>query len=81
MTRGQANVIRAFSIWTVYVWVTRIWNIVRDDQSVGFKVVHALLAVISIAFAVAVWVVVAQVRRRQLAREADEPESVGAGRH
>jgi len=81
MTRGQANVIRAFSIWTVYVWVTRMWNIARDDQSVGFKVVHATLAVISIAFAVAVWVVVSRVRRRQLAREADEPESVGAGRH
>lgn len=81
MTRGQANVIRAFSIWTVYVWVTRMWNIVRDDQSVGFKVVHALLAVISIAFAVAAWVVIARVRRRQLARKAGEPESVGAGRH
>ena len=81
MTRGQANVIRAFSIWTVYVWVTRMWNIVRDDQSVGFKVVHALLAVISIAFAVAAWVVIARVRRRQLAQEAGEPESVGAGRH
>src|SRR5437870_3130164 len=40
MTRGQANVIRAFSIWTVYVWVTRMWNIARDDQSIGFKAVH-----------------------------------------
>ena len=31
MTRGQANVVRAFSIWTVYVWVTRLWTIWRDD--------------------------------------------------
>ena len=83
MTRGQANVIRAFCIWTVYVWVTRMWNIARDDQSFGFKAVHATLAVISVAFAVAVWIVVSRVRRRQLAREAEAApaESVGAGRH
>jgi Na+/melibiose symporter-like transporter len=82
MTRGQANVIRAFSIWTVYVWVTRMWNIAQDDQSVGFKVVHATLAVISVAFAVVVWFIVSRVRRRQLAREAEatEAEAVGAGR-
>ena len=83
MTRGQANIIRAFSIWTVYVWVTRMWNIARDDQSFGFKAVHATIAIISVAFAVAVWIVVSLVRRRQLAREAGDPrtESVGAGRH
>ena len=80
MTRGQANVIRAFSIWTVYVWVTRMWNIARDDQSFGFKAVHATLAIISVAFAVgrgsscrgcaaASWP----------ARPTGEPESVGAG--
>ena len=82
MTRGQANVIRAFSIWTVYVWVTRMWNIARDDESFGFKAVHGALAVISVAFAVAAWIVIARVRRRQLAREAEAPttESVSAGR-
>ena len=81
MTRGQANVIRAFSIWTVYVWVTRMWNIARDDQSFGFKAVHTTPAVISVAFAVAGWIVVSRVRRRQLAGEAEHPptESVGAG--
>jgi hypothetical protein len=78
MTRGQANIIRAFSIWTVYVWVTRMWNIARDDQSFGFKAVHTTLAIISIAFAVAVWIVVSRVRRRELARVADrEREAVG----
>ena len=79
MTRGQANVIRAFSIWTVYVWVTRMWNIARDDQSFGFKAVHSVLAIISIAFAVAAWIVVSRLRRRQLARASAQPESVGAG--
>ena len=53
MTRAQANVIRAFCIWTVWVWGTRIWNIWGDDaRSTGFKAVHTILAVVSIAFAV-----------------------------
>jgi ABC-type nickel/cobalt efflux system permease component RcnA len=67
MTRGQANLLRAFSIWTVYVWVTRLWNIWGDDQGIGFKLVHTVLAVVSVAFAVACWVVVSRVRRRRLA--------------
>jgi len=70
MTRGQANVVRAFSIWTVYVWVTRLWTIWRDDQSVGFKLVHTFLAVVSVGLAVAAWVVVSRVRRKRLAEEA-----------
>lgn len=65
MTRGQANLLRAFSLWTVYVWVTRIINILGDDEhSGGFKFVHSLLALVSIAFAVACWVVVMRNRRR-----------------
>jgi hypothetical protein len=79
MTRGQANVIRAFSIWTINVWVTRMWNIARDDQSFGFKAVHSVLAIISIAFAVTAWIVVSRLRRRELARTSEQPESVGAG--
>ena len=80
MTRGQANVIRAFSIWTVYVWVTRMWNIARDDESFGFKAVHSVLAIISIAFAVAAWLVVSRLRRKKLASESGQPESIGADR-
>lgn len=65
MSSGQALVIRAFSAWTVFVWVTRIRNIVGDeDRDFAFKAVHVLLALVSVAFAVAAWVVVAQVRRR-----------------
>jgi len=75
MTRGQANLLRAFSIWTVYVWVTRMWNIWRDDQSVGFKLVHTGLAVVSIAFAVACWIVVSRVRRRRTAVARDTTAS------
>ena len=63
MTRAQANLLRAFALWTVWVWATRVGNVLGDDRSVGFKVVHIVLAVVSIAFAVATWVVVARVRR------------------
>lgn len=63
MTRTSRIVLRAFALWTVWVWGTRIWNIVGDDaRSTGFKVVHVLLAAVSIAFAVATWFIA---RRRQ----------------
>jgi hypothetical protein len=44
----------AAAVWTVYVWGTRIWNISQGPNGTGFKVVHYLLALISIGFAVAV---------------------------
>jgi hypothetical protein len=73
MSRSSALLLRAFAVWTVYVWVTRIWNILGDDTtSVGFKVVHSVLAVISVAFAVAAWFVVRKERRSATAR-AGEP--------
>ena len=66
MTGPQRLVLRAFSIWTLYVWGTRIWNIVRDpDTTTAFKAVHAVLAVVSIAFAVAAWIVVSRVARNR----------------
>ncbi|HEX9546504.1 MAG TPA: hypothetical protein VF942_04155 [Acidimicrobiales bacterium] len=72
MTRRQALVLRAFAVWTVYVWVTRTWNILHDHakgHGAGFKAVHSGLAVVSIAFAVAAWEVVKRVQRRQGDRE------------
>jgi hypothetical protein len=72
MTKGQANLIRAFCLWTVWVWGTRIWNIWGDDtRSAGFKAVHTVLAVISVAFAVAVWLVVRRLRTRATALPVD----------
>jgi hypothetical protein len=37
--------------WTTGVWVVRSVTIVAGDRSVGFKVVHGVLAVVSIALA------------------------------
>jgi len=69
VTRRQSILLYAFSLWTVWVWGTRIWNIWKDaSRSAGFKAVHTVLAVVSVAFAVATWIVVRNIRR---ARQTD----------
>ena len=63
-TLVRANVLLAAAAWTFYVWLTRIWNILRDPaHDTGFKVVHTVLAVISVAFAVAITVIALRMRR------------------
>jgi small neutral amino acid transporter SnatA (MarC family) len=65
VSRSSAILLRAFAVWTVWVWGTRVWNILGEDgRSVGFKVVHVVLALVSVAFAVATWFVVRKERRR-----------------
>ena len=50
--------LQAFAAWTIWVWGTRIWNVIGDDErTTGFKVVHIVLAVVSVAFAVATWMI------------------------
>jgi hypothetical protein len=64
LSRSSRIVLRAFAVWTLYVWGTRIWNIVGDSStSAAFKVVHAVLAVVSVAFAVATLVIVSRAVR------------------
>jgi hypothetical protein len=70
MPQSSRLILRAFAVWTIYVWGTRMWNIVRDgDTSMGFKVVHGVLALISVAFAVATWIIVARTRKGEPDRE------------
>ena len=70
MRRSSAVLLRSFAVWTIYVWVTRIWNIAGDEStSLGFKVVHSVLAAISIAFGVAALFVVRIERRRERGQE------------
>lgn len=67
MNRREALVLRAFAVWTVWVWLTRIWNILGDnaaDHGFAFKAVHVVLALVSIGFAVVAWRIVSAVRRR-----------------
>lgn len=67
MSRTDALILRAAAVWTVYVWVTRLRNILNDHapgHGFGFKAVHVVLAVISVAFAVAIWMVASRNRKR-----------------
>lgn len=69
MTRSEAIVIRVFAVWTVWVWGTRIGNVIGDDaRSFAFKAVHVVLASVSVLLAAASWVVVTRVRRRGASR-------------
>ena len=53
MSRRAAWTLVALCAWTLWVWLTRMWIIVHQHQSMGFKVVHTILAVGSIAFGLA----------------------------
>jgi hypothetical protein len=73
MSRRDALILRAAAIWTGWVWGTRIWNIWNDDHGFGFKAVHTVLAVVSDAFAVAIW----RVARRGRAGHSGEVHDAG----
>ena len=53
----------------MFIWVTRLRNILDDEtRSTGFKAVHAVLALVSVAFAAAIWAVASRGRKRDRAR-------------
>jgi hypothetical protein len=53
MSRRAAWTLIALCAWTLWVWITRVWIIAGQDQSMGFKVVHGILAAGSVAFGLA----------------------------
>jgi hypothetical protein len=75
-TRARSTLLLAAAAWTIWVWATRIWNIVDDPaHGTAFKAVHSLLALVSIAFGVALGVVGLRMRRE--ARDQREIETAG----
>ncbi len=50
MTRRTANVLLVAAAWTFFVWGVAIKNLVIDDHTLAFRVVHFVLAAISLAF-------------------------------
>ncbi len=65
MSRTDALILRTAAAWTIFIWVTRIRNIIGDEtRTTGFKVVHSVLALVSVAFAVAILAVASRNRRR-----------------
>ena len=58
MSSRDRIVLRAFSLWSVFVWGVLIRNMLKDHtHGTGFRVVHIALAVVSISFAVATWLI------------------------
>ncbi len=79
LTGKQALLLRTFSGWTIYVWVTRMWNIWRDDaRDLPFKAVHSMLAIISVGLAVAALLVVQRNRRKPDGAAEPRPDRISA---
>ncbi len=53
--RASLIAVGALAGWSVVVWVVRDGRILFADHEVAFKVVHTVLAVVSIALAVLAW--------------------------
>jgi Na+/melibiose symporter-like transporter len=54
-TNGERTLLKGFSAWTIVVWVIRVPMIALADHVAGFKIVHAMLGIISIGLAAWVW--------------------------
>jgi hypothetical protein len=53
MRRHKA--VGALAAWTTGVWIVRVAGIVAAGHAVGFTIVHAVLAVVSIVLAGVAW--------------------------
>lgn len=72
MARRDSLVLRVFAGWTVFVWAVLVRNMLKDStHTIGFRVVHIGLAVVSITLAVLAWGVSTRLRRRS-ARDEQE---------
>ena len=82
MTRRQSRILIAAAVWTLYVWISRIVIMSGQDNSAGFKIVHGVLAAVSIGFGLAVGKIGWDARRRSAEHEppAADREPVRSGR-
>jgi hypothetical protein len=78
--RSSLVAVAALAGWTVGVWLVRGTRIVLADHDAGFKAVHAVLAVVSIALAALAWREARRVDRapRPGSRAAARPERLPA---
>jgi hypothetical protein len=51
LRRGRVLAIQVLIGWTIVYWLVRHTGILIDDYSVGFKLIHTVLAIISIGLA------------------------------
>lgn len=58
MTRRATTVLLVTCVWTLFVWIVGIKNfVIGGHHTTGFRVVHTVLAVISIVLGIAVGVI------------------------
>jgi hypothetical protein len=62
MQLRSAIFLRAFAVWTIFVWVTRIKNVFDQHRGFGFVAVHVTLALVSVAFAAGTFAIVRRER-------------------
>jgi small neutral amino acid transporter SnatA (MarC family) len=76
--RARSSLLLAAGAWTIWIWATRIWNIVGDPaHDTAFKAVHSLLALVSVAFGAALVVVGLRMRREERTPELRRRVSAG----
>ena len=82
MTKRQSRILIACAVWTLYVWISRIVIMSGQDNSAGFKIVHGVLAAVSIGFGLAVGKIGWDARHRPAAPKppTEEPETVRSAR-
>lgn len=68
-TRSRLWAVGALAGWSTAVWVVRDVRILVADHEVGFKVVHTVLAVVSITLSALAW----REARRASSAGGDEP--------
>lgn len=76
MTRRRRITLLAASAWTLYVWISRVVILSGQESSTGFKVVHLVLAAVSLGFGVAVgWIALTSKPKRAEGEASDHPRS------
>lgn len=65
MTRRQALILKVSVVWTVWVWLVLIRNMITTPGlALSFRAVHIGLAVVSLVFAGLTWGIVVSNRRK-----------------
>jgi hypothetical protein len=64
MSLRASVILRASALFTVWIWVVLIRNMaIASHDSWSFRLIHIALGIVSIAFAVATWVITNNSRR------------------
>jgi hypothetical protein len=57
ISRRAANVLLVTCGWTLFVWIVAVKNLVVNQHTTAFRVVHAILAAVSLGLGLAVGVI------------------------